>query len=256
MESADRFFSFKMWNAAITEYKRHLFTSPRTSTRDHCFERIALCYEYEGNLHGALDWTRKAVSIASSDSIRDDRRFDAASLSADMGHRDSAELEFNRLSLFSKYSSVREAAVVRAADLQLEAHRWRDARETLLSCSEIQSALGDRLDSLFTTLDHSKQKSPKMARRLSTFLPGAGQFYTANVGDGVLSLTLNAAFVLLVVNSIRDGRIGMTIVGASFGFRYYQGGRYHATRLALEYNKDALRPAINEIRQELHRIAP
>jgi TM2 domain-containing membrane protein YozV len=81
------------------------------------------------------------------------------------------------------------------------------------------------------------RKSPTLARWMSTFLPGSGQIYAGRITNGLISTAFNAAFIYLLVDSIRDKRYvdaaGIYIIGA----RFYWGNIYNAKQSALEYNQ-------------------
>jgi len=250
---ADRLFEATMWDPAITEYRRHLFFPPNSRDVDHCYHRIALCWQRQGDLGEALEWTRHAMTVATSDSVLYERGLDVGVLLAHLGNRSTAELEFTRLFKYCPYSDVRQKAAFLAADLQVNAYRWRDARSSLESATAYP-AVGSRLDSLFTSLEATELKSPAKAKRLSTFFPGAGQFYTGNVLSGLHSLGLAVGFGALLVASIADHRIGLSVVSASLLIRYYVGGRHHAYRLAVESNVKKVQPSLNEIKQQLQQI--
>jgi TM2 domain-containing membrane protein YozV len=81
------------------------------------------------------------------------------------------------------------------------------------------------------------RKSPTLARWMSTFLPGSGQIYAGKITNGLISTAFNAAFIYLLVDSIRDKRYVDTAGIYMIGARFYWGNIYNAAQSALEYNR-------------------
>jgi tetratricopeptide (TPR) repeat protein len=253
-ECADGLFAAGLWDAAITEYKRHLFLDPESPSRDHCYEQIAGCYRELGNLQASLETLRFALEQTPGDSLRSERRLDIGELLLAMDVRPLAELEFSRVQAFCRYAPVRRRATERLVTLQLETFRWRDARSSLSRAEG--SVLGSermRMDSVFARMESVAMRSPTTAKNLSSVMPGLGQMYAGSWIRGIHSFALNALCAALVVHSVRESRVALAVFSVSLFTRYYQGGRYHAARLAAERNNAKLRPEIERALNGLRR---
>jgi len=94
--------------------------------------------------------------------------------------------------------------------------------------------------------------SPKTAKILSLIIPGAGQFYTGKIKDGILSFTLIGGMVFLAVYTSVNVDIYMSLISViPWVQRYYTGGYTKAeamARLKLTQNRSKI---FNKIIQQL-----
>jgi tetratricopeptide (TPR) repeat protein len=109
-------------------------------------------------------------------------------------------------------------------------------------------ASAERIDSLFETLKNIKHPNPKTARILSMILPGAGQFYSGDIKNGVNSLLLTGGFItvgfLVAINySLLDSFVSII----PWIQRYYIGGFKRAGNIA----EDRLLQKQDEIYQQI-----
>ena len=81
------------------------------------------------------------------------------------------------------------------------------------------------------------KRSPKTAKTLSTFLPGAGQIYAGRCANGVVSALLNGAFFYLLGDSLTEKRWVDSAFIYLIGARFYWGGRQNAAKFARERNE-------------------
>ncbi|UCG50382.1 MAG: tetratricopeptide repeat protein [Candidatus Latescibacterota bacterium] len=252
--TADTFFTQGHWDAAITEYKRYLFLNPSSPHRDHCYGRISRCYRELKEWDHALETTRRAIALAETDSVRCERRLDAGEILLSMGLRPAAELEFFLAQRCTLHPEIYQRATIHLAMTQLEAFRWPEAQKSLLPLREsVSGPQWVRIDSLFDRMESADLKSPKTARRLSTVIPGAGQFYAGKWLDGFHSLALNTACGALLIHSIRERRVALAVFSTMLFTRYYRGSRHHAARFARERNMEILRSRTDDTVNELRR---
>ncbi|MCK4510643.1 hypothetical protein KAW64_02840 [bacterium] len=239
-------------DAAITEYMRFMFFHPESVETAACHSSISRCYAGLGDLKRALDSGRAAVSSAEQDSLKYHYRLNVAAIHLEMGDVSMAELAASRVLAFCPDRDVRERAVLMIAECQLRTYRWKELRGTF-SMSEMwrQGQSWARIDSMLSALESINAKSPDMARRLSTFVPGTGQMYAGDALDGLHALALNALLGSLLVSSVMEGMVGECIVYFSLLKRYYQGNRANAARLSEEHNIAALEPYVQGITAEI-----
>jgi hypothetical protein len=253
--TADRLYDTGFWDAAITEYQRHIYIHPNSLSLEYCSRRISRCHQNMGDLNEALSSMRTAVAVASNDSVRFQRRLDVADIWVEMGNRAMGELEYSRLANFSTYPTIQRSSSLKLATVLLDSYRWRDASEQLSRLENLTDESHQaKINSAFGCLDEMSFKSPSTARRLSTFLPGSGQVYSGNWQKGIHSFALVGAWVALIAYSIREDRIALAVFSIPWFARYYQGGRYHAAKLAIEHNRAQIRKPIEDIISEIHAI--
>ncbi|MEX1190253.1 MAG: hypothetical protein WED33_13420 [Bacteroidia bacterium] len=100
---------------------------------------------------------------------------------------------------------------------------------------ESDIAQKNAIDSLFYALSKIKHPNPKTARTLSIIFPGAGQFYSGDIKNGINSFLLTGAFLAIGISTA----FRYTLFDA-FGSvlpwfqRYYMGGYNRAERIAAE----------------------
>lgn len=80
-------------------------------------------------------------------------------------------------------------------------------------------------------------KSPLKAALLSTFLPGAGKFYTGEYGDGIAAFVATSLSAYLTYSNLIEKRSFRTWLFAGITFLYYTGNIYGAAASADIYNK-------------------
>jgi hypothetical protein len=84
---------------------------------------------------------------------------------------------------------------------------------------------------------NEEKYSVTKAKILSALIPGAGQIYTGNYLNGIMSFALNAATVYLSINSFIEDRVFDGVITANFlWLRFYSGGISNAGKFAEENN--------------------
>jgi len=239
-------------DAAITEYMRFMFFHPESSETAACHSSVSRCYAGLGDHERALDSARDAVSSAEQESLKYHYRLDVAAIHLGMGDVSMAELAASRVLAFCPNGGVRERAALMVAECQLRTYRWKELRGTLsMSGTWQQGRSWAKVDSVLCDLESADIKSPEVARRLSTFVPGIGQMYAGDVLDGLHALALNAMFGSLLVSSVVNGNVGDCVTHFSLLKRYYQGNRANAVRLSEEHNIAVLEPYTQAIIAEI-----
>jgi tetratricopeptide (TPR) repeat protein len=84
---------------------------------------------------------------------------------------------------------------------------------------------------------NEEKYSVTLAKIMSVFLPGSGQFYTGNYLSGILSLGWCALWGYVSVNAFVDQRVFDGLMVANFlWFRFYRGNLENAEKFAVEKN--------------------
>jgi hypothetical protein len=104
---------------------------------------------------------------------------------------------------------------------------------------------------------YDEQYSESLAKILSIFLPGAGQFYTGNYLNGVISLAWNVFAGYLTINSFVDDRIFDGIItGNLLWLRFYVGGIQNAEEFAKERNTEIINNKLFYLQNEYKGLKP
>ena len=113
---------------------------------------------------------------------------------------DLARLELVKVTMRTLPTQLYRRALFLQAVAYLYQFRWEDARESLRNYTT-----DERLDILFEAATDIPLKSAKVAKVLSTILPGAGQVYTGDWRGGLNALLLNVVLGGLAVDMVLDG---------------------------------------------------
>jgi len=112
------------------------------------------------------------------------------------------------------------------------------------------------LDSLCRAADNA-QYSERLAKILSVFLPGAGQFYTGNYMNGIISLAWNIFSGYLTINSFAEDRVFDGIVTANLlWLRFYIGGIQNSEEFAHNNNIAIINKTLLYLQDEFAGLKP
>jgi tetratricopeptide (TPR) repeat protein len=237
---ADRFFDLDFYEEAITEYKRYIHFNAATGEESYAYYKIGLAYRNEHNLKKSLEALEASAQAATRDSVREERKIDIAVTYIAEGKYDKAKFIFLKLLSFSKIPETKRKASLFLSVAYLYTYQWESARDALKIYFEEEgnSVFAESLDSLLSAAEDMNYKSPTTAKWLSTFIPGTGQMYAGNVGDGINAFLLNSANIYFIIYKLLKEEYGNAYIIYFFLFRrYYFGNIYHARKEAIEYNR-------------------
>ena len=153
----------------------------------------------------------------------------------------AAEFEFLRVRMFSKNSSLIKKANFYLGICYLYKFEWDKAKDVFSKYFTIQPG-NEEVLSLFSADNLPGNKSPKLAKWFSTFIPGSGQIYGGNLLNGLNATGINFGIGYLLVDSILDHRYADALIGyLSLFERYYRGNRLNAERISREFNENSNR---------------
>ena len=250
---ADALFDEGDYDAAILEFKRYIFYNPQNNLLDYALYRIGQSYYYSHSPINAQKSLEQLLKDYPQSPFCLHARFMLGKTFMDNEDFARARNEFR---LITESSSTPlsprvqwdESWGISAQAQYLQAWSYLSERDWYSAIAEFRkvgqfqpdSPLSKKAERLAdTTLADIRlpRKSPTLARWMSTFLPGSGQIYAGKITNGLISTAFNAAFIYLLVDSIRDKHyvdtVGIYIIGA----RFYWGNIYNATQNALEYNR-------------------
>jgi tetratricopeptide (TPR) repeat protein len=226
---------------ALKTYQRVLFFGGE-SHRDECQRQLAALHAELGDFEKSIFYCDLLYQSADTDSLRYEALFSKTGLLMLQNQYKKALLE-----LLSLPKSLPEPWMTRK-QLYLGAAHF-GIREFDLARADLLPLFGPEdgaaradFERLMRQAEWVSRKSPKTARILSTFLPGAGQFYAGDIKNGINSLLLNA---LLGYWFVATG-VSFTFVDAAatvtpWLFRYYGGGIRRAGEILEKKKEEKLR---------------
>ncbi|MFQ5905995.1 MAG: tol-pal system YbgF family protein [bacterium] len=244
IDFAEHLFESGKYESAITEYYRFIFFNPDSARVSYAYYKIGLAYRNESQWDKSVSALEMSIRTAPNDSIRNEREISLALVTTARGEFHLAEFQLVRIELYTPFPATRRKAAFFRGINCLYQFKWEEARRAFQVC--FQESLGvseflhlaDSIDSLTLLAQHSADKNPRLAKWLSTFLPGSGQFYAEDWPNGLNALAINSANGYLLINDIvqhhwRDALMTYLLLFE----RYYLGNRHHAARSAENYNR-------------------
>lgn len=248
---ADHFIKIGNHDAAITEYKRFLFFHPRETRAAEVYYKIGQSYREQGLWQDAIIAMRNAVLHASKKEIKSDYQLNLAVTLIASGNYDLARLELIKVSIRHPFGPFYQRAIFLQAVAFIYQFRWEEAQEVLE-----EYTTDEILDSLFNRAINLPRKSTRIARVLSSILPGTGQIYAGNWKGGLNAFLLNGTLGYVAVDGILDQNYVDAFMWAYYIlFRYYRGNVYRAGTSVNDFNERMSRRAADNILRYLQEIA-
>ena len=237
-EFAQTLYAAGEYYRAIGEFQRFLFFQPDHPLASEAQLTIGLAYFCGERWLQAFEVFRQVTRATPDASIR----VEAALWTAETRARGGDQVEAIRLyqELIRQYPGSIFAQ--RAAYLigwgYLRQRQWTEAREAFARIDEKSPyrASGERLTAALDPPPELPQRSPTVARLLSTVLPGAGQLYTGHTLDGLIGLGLHGALIAGTTGAVMAGLEGAAGISAFFTWGFYQTQMTNATVLAEDFN--------------------
>ena len=247
-------------DAAITEYSRFAFFCPDSTRAADAHERIAACREREGDLPASLEAEWTAIQLRQARLDSDALGATRARWFARAGNIGRAQIEWLFLAQRTQDRTVREVAWFELVCLHTQSSQWTAARAALAQCVGLRGEMGSdrrlaQADSLLVGAERQRVRSVRVARRLSTFVPGLGQAYGGSYGTALNALLVNAAGVTFLVRAIAERDAADMLLAGSFLERYYSGNRFRAGELTEVANAERDRRARDPILSILAAVA-
>lgn len=238
------------YDAAITEYKRFLFFHPDDPRVGEVYYNIGLAYRAQGLWTEAVTSFRAATHLATNDEAKSEYQLELAVTLIAAQDYDLAHLELIKVKMRTLPTQLYRRALFLQAVAYVYQFRWEDAREALQNYTT-----DEKLEVLFEAATDIPLKSARLARVLSSILPGAGQVYTGEWRDGLNALLLNGGLGFLTVDAVLDGYyVDAALFGVFIFWRYYQGNTFRAGQAAEQFNQRESRQAAEAILQRLQQI--
>ena len=237
-------------DAAITEYKRFLFFHPDDPRIGEVYYNVGLAYKAQGLWTEAVTALRTATSLAINNEAKSAYQLTLAVTLIATKNYDLAQLELIKVVLRKPSVPLFRRALFLQGVAYIYQFRWEEARSVL------QDYIPDkRLDVLFEDALNVPQKSIRVAKILSTILPGAGHIYTGDWRDGLNSLVLNGALGFLTIDAVLAEHYADAALWGGFAFlRYYRGSTFRAGAAAEQFNLKESQRAAEALLQRLQEI--
>ncbi|MCE2393117.1 hypothetical protein J4G02_00715 [Candidatus Poribacteria bacterium] len=247
LDLGDHLFALGDYDAAITEYKRFLFFDADHPQAGEVQFKIGLAYRAQEWWTEAVEAMIAAVQLTTETELQAERRVELAVTLIASGAYDFA--------LVSRSDRLRQRARFLRGVAYLYQFKWEQAQSVFHAYfDEIPSAAGAaaEIDRLFLDAHYRSQKSEKVARLLSTFLPGLGQTYAGNWKNGLNALLLNGVLGYVTLDAAIERDYDDALLSFFFlSYRYYMGNRYRAAEAAQTFNDRENRRHVDRILQAL-----
>lgn len=248
---ADHFIKMGNYDAAITEYKRFLFFHPDDTRAAEVYHKIGHAYREQVLWEDAIVALRNAVLHASEKDIKSEYQLNLAVTLIASENYDLARLELIKVSIRNPSGPLYQRAVFLQAVAFIYQFRWEDAQKSLQDYTSDET-----LDTLFNRALNLPRKSTRIAKVLSSILPGAGQIYAGNWKGGLNAFILNSALGYVAVDGILDHNYVDAFMWTYYIlFRYYRGNVYRAGTSVDVFNESTSRRAADNILKRLQEIA-
>jgi len=237
---AESFFDAGYYEEAITEYKRFIFFNPSSENLSYAYSKIGMAYRNQKKWIESTEAFRQSIHAARNDSIKNEREIALAITFIASENYSAAEILLLRVGLTTSNPLIRKKASFFQSIASLYGFKWKPARDALQPYlrENPQPGLQSRIDSLFLDSQNLTYKSPTLAMWLSTFLPGSGQIYAGDWGNGLNAFLLNGGLASAIIYKITNADYMDAYVIYYFLFRrYYFGNRFHAARIADDHNR-------------------
>jgi TolA-binding protein len=226
---------------AIGEFQRFFFFQPDHPLAFEAQLTIGLAYFCGERWLQAFEVFRQITRATPYASIRAEAALWMAETRARGGDHLEAMRLYQALILQHPGSVIAQRAAYLIGWGYLRQRQWTEAREAFaqVDATSPYHASGERLAAALDPPPELPQRSPNVARLLSTVLPGTGQIYTGHALDGLIGLGLHGALIAGTTGAVMAGLEGAAGIGAFFTWGFYRTQMSNAAILARDYNVQA-----------------
>jgi hypothetical protein len=129
-----------------------------------------------------------------------------------------------------------------------ETFKWKEAQECFMLLVQMQDFTPEKeaemqqiVNNLYKKRNLPHIKSIKKAENWSRFIPGSGQIYAGNTGEGIVNFLLNASILAFTAHQAYNGfYITGYLAGLGFFNKTYHGGIKRSGILASQKNKELI----------------
>lgn len=253
--TGEEYFRLGLYEEAITEYQRYLFFHAHDPQNifGYVYYRMGITYRNQGLWNEAITALEKSIQSETDDLSRERRRLDLGVTLIACRRHSQAEFLLLKLELYSPFLEIRRYASLYRGLSCLYEEKWTEAQEAFKSFCDIDQdpSMAEakvRIRMIIRDMEYTRLKSAKLAKALSTILPGAGQIYSKELPSGLNALLINAATFYLVLSDALNQRYFDALFNLIFLFeRFYSGNRHNAGQAAQQYNRRQSEQIIDKI---------
>ena len=255
----DRLYESGNYFEASIEYERQIFYAQNQTDINLLKYKKALCYKKMGEYGRSLEELQPIFFSNQADSLYQYISYELALCNFLNG--DSARALWKIEEYF--HQSKDSASFFHFLPIKIlalnETMKWEEAKRSFLQFVDMQNLSTEKqaemekiVNELYSKKNLPKIKSVKKAENWSRFLPGAGQMYTGNVGEGVINFLINASVLTFAgIQAYNGFYITGYLGGLGFFNKTYHGGIKRAGVLANQTNEKQLSNFNLEVNNEL-----
>ncbi len=237
LDFADYLFNKGYYYRAITEYERFLFFNKNSTIKDYVLFKIGVSYFYGGEYQTAIQNFKNFIY-----NYKDSKYLVRA---IDFLGKSYCKLEkFNegittlkRIKEDLKKENSKEFLNLWIGKLYFYSFKWNNAVETWskIDVPELKETTQKWIE-YCNKAKKLPMKSPFVAGILSGIIPGLGQLYNGDIGDGITALLVNSIFFYLTYGGYKDNDYVRVLIFGIMSIGWYGGNIKGAIDGAKRYN--------------------
>lgn len=256
---ADRLYESGNYFEASIEYERQIFYAQNQTDINLLKYKKALCYKKMGEYDRSLEELQPIFFLNQADTLYQYVSYEQALCNFLNGDAANALWKIDEYFHQSKDSaSFLYFLPIKILALN-ETMKWEEAKNSFLQYIEMQNLTPEKqatieqtINDLYDKKNLPKIKSEKSAENWSRFLPGSGQMYAGNVGEGAINFLINASVLTFAgIQAYNGFYLTGYLGGLGFLNKTYHGGIKRAGVLATQKSKTEMSNFNQEINAEI-----
>ena len=230
-------------DAAIT-YERIVYKNTDKYINALALLKKAMCYKADKKYVQSLAELHRVHFHKLDDSLEFRIRYEVALCAYLSDNFNEAVLQIEQMNHYLKDSHYLPQSYFLQVLAYNQTEKWKKAKDAVLLFIDNQliepdkkTRLKDRFEAMYDEGNLPNIKKPATARKLSTFLPGAGQIYAGYIGEGVMNFLLH---ILCLGTGAYGFYTGYYLTGYFVGLglfqKFYFGGVKRAVFLTKKNN--------------------
>lgn len=240
---ADSLFQKAAYNDAAIAFERAIYAADTDMELYHyALLQKAYTYKATGNFTKAFNTLQRTDAATMPDSLRGVVKYETV-LNAYLAGM-FKEAEFELLQLEHQYptdTAQINGLLFLKILVQNELQQWDNAKQSFEKYLALHHLPPSVAEDYYAFIKNPRLRNPEKARTLSTFMPGVGQIYGGNIGQGLISLGLQLGLLGFGAYNIWQGYY---ITGFASGLALFQafyfGGIENAEAATHRKNKEKI----------------